>query len=111
MLGTYCMQEEAVRTEQQCGAVAALFPVLQNLVNAFSATGMHVEHVKRATATLTACEAHHRIFTKDQVLQTAALACTLGALKDELAGASTGVHLYLLHTVHQLARIMGWHTN
>lgn len=86
------MQEAALRTEQQCGAVAELFPVLRGLVNAFSATGMHAEHVTRAAAVLTACEAHHRTFTKDQMTETATLALTLEMLKDELAGTSTGVH-------------------
>jgi hypothetical protein len=85
------LQEEAVRTEKQCGAVAEVFPVLRNLVNAFSATGMHAEHVKKASATLAACEARHGNFTKDQIRQAATLAVTLGTLKDELAGASTGV--------------------
>lgn len=80
-----------MRTEKQCGAVAELFPVLRSLVNAFSATGAHSDHVKRASAVLTACEAHHKSFTQDQINSVAALALTLGTLKDELAGTPTGI--------------------
>lgn len=84
------MQEEAIRTEKQCGAVAELFPVLRDLVNAFSETGMHAKYVTRATAALSACEAHHHTFSKDQISQATTLALTLGTLQDELAAASTG---------------------
>ena len=84
------MQEEALRTEKQCAAVAEVFPVLRTLVNALSATGAQEENVKRASAALATCEAHHRTFSKDQINSVATLALTLSTLKDELSSASTG---------------------